>query len=219
MSTEYKPFFQALRERYTCKRYDPKKVVRDADFAEILEAGRLSPSSFGMEPWRFLVIENPEVKARVFECAWGAKKGAAKTVVILARKNLTADTTYFNHVLADVKQMADNDRDQYAERFTEFQTTYFGLDTEEKLFAWASRQCYIALGNMLSAAAVLGIDATPVEGFNLAALENYLVSIDAFDPAEYGVAVLVQFGYASADHMALPNHKLRRTIDEVVAQI
>lgn len=67
-------FIKALQDRFTCKRYAPEGLISDSDFNTILEAARLSPSSFGMEPWKILVVENQELLQQLLDCSWGAKK-------------------------------------------------------------------------------------------------------------------------------------------------
>ncbi|HCX64394.1 MAG TPA: NAD(P)H-dependent oxidoreductase, partial [Eubacteriaceae bacterium] len=79
---------ELFENRYTCKGYDPDKKVSDEDFQTILEAGRLSPSSMGLEPWKFVLLNNDAVKQKIRPFAWGAEKsidGASHFVLILAR--------------------------------------------------------------------------------------------------------------------------------------
>ena len=70
----------------------------------ILETGRLSPSSLGLEPWRFVVIENEDLKEKLKPYSWGAQKqSASRFVIILARKNVTADSEYVQHIIRGIK--------------------------------------------------------------------------------------------------------------------
>lgn len=210
-------YLHALEERFACKRYNPDKQVTDEDFAKILEAARLSMSSFGFEPWKLLVLDSPEVYAGILERAWGAKKNASKTVVVLARKQVNAESDYITHIMSDIKCLDSEQLEARRDAFAKFQAHDFKLDTDEKRLEWTKRQCYIVLSNMLSMAAMLKVDATPVEGFDADALNTYLVEKGAFDPQEYEIAVLAQFGYASDDHM--PHPKTRRALDECISYI
>ena len=72
-------FIKALQDRFTCKRYAPEGHISDSDFNTILEAARLSPSSFGMEPWKILVVENQELLQQLLDCSWGVKKNADRS--------------------------------------------------------------------------------------------------------------------------------------------
>lgn len=86
------------------------------------------------------------------------------------------------------------------------------LDNERALFDWTSKQTYIALANMMTGAALVGIDSCPIEGFNYAQVNRILSEAGLFDPTEWGVSVMVTFGYRAKEGKA----KYRKPIDEVV---
>lgn len=208
----------ALKKRFACKRYNPEEHISDEAFNTILEAGRLSPSSFGFEPWKFLVIENKELLAEILAASWGAKKNADRTVVILAKRGVTIDSDWFYNINQNVKGMTDADIEALKEHFNSFQQNDLHvLDSERTLFDWASKQTYIVLANMLTAAAVMGIDATPIEGYNREALTKVLVDHQLFDPEQWGVSILVQFGVHDPSHR--PHPKMRRPMNEVVEYV
>ena len=216
--TDGKTFIHALEERFTCKRYDPRGHISDSDFNTILEAGRLSPSSFGFEPWKFLVIEDERLLADVLERAWGAKKNADRTVVVLARRGVKAESAWVRHIARDVQHLEHADEVARLEAFANFQANSLHvLDSDRTLFDWAGKQTYIALANMLSAAALLGVDATPIEGYDRDALEELFRAEKLYDPSEWGVSVLAQFGVHDPSHRAHP--KTRRPFDEVVEYV
>ena len=194
------PLLDALRWRMACKRYDPSRAVSDEDFRAICEAGRLSASSFGLEPWHVLVVENPELRAELEATCWGMKKNAPRTVIILARKKVGAFSLHAGHMIAIVQGLRDEEKGNRRLMLAQFQSQDLGATTPEALFDWSRRQCYIMLGNMLSAAAELGVDATPVEGFPVEKLNALLAERGVMDPEEYGVAVMCQFGYRDPSH-------------------
>ena len=210
-----KEFVHALETRFTCKRYDPKEHIPDDVFTLILQAGRLSPSSFGFEPWKFLVIEDKELLERVLACSWGAKKNADRMVIILARRGVDAQSAWARDIASDVQGRSPEDVEQLMQMFENFQKNDLQvLENDRTLFDWAGKQTYIALANMLSAAALLDVDATPIEGYNTTALNQLLVDEGIIDPKEWGVSVLAQFGIHDPSHRAHP--KMRRPLDEVV---
>lgn len=209
---------KALETRFACKRYDPAGHLSESDFNTILEAGRLSPSSFGLEPWKFLVIEQDELLESILSHAWGAKRNADRTVVILARRDVTADSDWMRHIDRLVHGLTRQEIDARAERFADFQQHDLEvLDSERTLFDWASKQTYIALANMLTMAAMLGVDATPIEGFNARTVNEVLSSRGVIDPQEWGVSVLVQFGFHNPSHR--PHPKQRRAFSDVVSYV
>lgn len=204
-----------FKTRFTCKRYDPTRHVSDEDFDALLEVARMSPSSFGLEPWQLLVVEDEQLLADVLDVSWGAKRGADRTVIILARRGVNAQSAYAEHIVRDVKGTPEDKLAGWRETFGNFQKNNLHvLDSERTLFDWASKQTYIVLGNLLTSAALLGIDATPVEGYDRDALEALLAERGLIDPKELGVSVLVQFGYHDPSHFE--PHQTRRPAAEVI---
>lgn len=209
---------EALRTRFACKRYDPNGHISDSDFNTILEAARLSPSSFGFEPWKLLVIEDRGLLGDVLACSWGAKRNADRTVIILARRGVDAQSDWVHHIARDVQGLSKDDETARLQAFAGFQQDDLDvLENDRTLFDWAGKQTYIALANMLTAAALLGVDATPVEGYNAQALNALLIRRGLIDPAEWGVSVLAQFGVHDPSHR--PVHKTRRPFAEVVEYV
>lgn len=188
----------AHKRRFATKAFDPTKKIADEDWATILEAGRLSPSSFGYEPWKFLLVENQQVKEDLQDIAWGARNslnGASHFLIVLARKNLTGDSAHVKHMVEDVFGVPYSESSPQTIFFDNFQKKDFNLSTERELFDWASKQTYIALANMMTTAAYLDIDSCPIEGFNKDAVEHYLSEKGYVDLAEFGVSYMVGFGY------------------------
>lgn len=98
----------AFNFRYACKAFDPEKKITDEDFETIIETGRLSPSSFGFEPWKFLVVQNREMLDKLKPISWGAQgqfPTASHVVIILARKmvDTKAHSDYVKHVMREIQ--------------------------------------------------------------------------------------------------------------------
>lgn len=189
----------AFRFRHACKQFDPKRKIPDADFDTILECGRLSPSSFGLEPWNFVVIQQPELRQKLLATVWGAQgtlPTASHYLALLYRKNMRFDSAHVQHMMSDVQHLAEDVRQAKLARVGKFQQTdHHVLDSDRNLEDWAAKQTYIALGNMMTAAALLGIDSCPIEGFDMAGTEAILAAADVLDTAEFGLAVMLAFGY------------------------
>lgn len=209
----------AFQFRYACREFDTDRRISEEDFKTILEAGRLSPSSFGFEPWKFLVLERPELRERLKAVAWGAQMQlatASRFVVILARKQaaMLPQSEYVQMIWSDVQRMPTDLVAGYTAKYGEFLQTDFALAGNERAcFEWAARQCYIALGNMMSVAAMLGIDSGGMEGFNKEAVEALLAGEGLIDRAVHGVACFAAFGYRKHDPT---RPKTRRPVEQVV---
>ena len=206
----------AFNFRHACKTFDPARKIPDADFRYILECGRLSPSSFGYEPWRFVVVQDTALRDKLRAVSWGAQgqfPTASHVIAILARKDdLLPGSDYTEHVMRDVQKMSD---DAIARRHTfypQFHQHDFRIDTPRALFDWSCHQAYIALANMTTAAALIRIDSCPVEGFNREDAEAVLAEAGLLDNGRFGLAVMVAFGY----RIKSQPEKLRQPIEDVV---
>ncbi len=206
----------AFKNRKSCRYYDANRKISDQDFNFILELGRLSPSSVGSEPWKFIVLQDPKLREAIKPFSWGMATTldtASHIVVILAKKNARYDTEF---MLEGIKRRGVTEPDAIEatlKKYKDFQTNDMKtLDNERALFDWCSKQTYIALGNMMTGAAMVGIDSCPIEGFNYAEMNRVLSEAGLFDPKEWGVSVAVTFGYRTREIA----QKARRPQEDVV---
>lgn len=206
--------------RHATKAFDPTKKITDEDFEFILETGRLSPSSVGYEPWKFLVIQNMEIREKLKEFSFGGQgqlPTASHLVVILARKDVKAESDYVQNLLKNVKKIPEPIVENMTNAYKNFQEFDLKLyENDRALFDWASKQTYIALGNMLTSAALIGIDSCPMEGFNMDKVTEVLVNEGLLDSEKFGVSVMATFGYRSQEPEF---EKSRQNKDKVVQWI
>ncbi len=206
----------AFNFRHACKEFDAGRKIPEEDFHFILETGRLSPSSFGFEPWQFVVIQDMGLRERLLEETWGAKKQfptASHVVAILVRKgDMRHGSDYIQGIMRDIQRLPPEIVERKGAVYRQFQEKDFDLDDARKLLDWAGKQCYIALGNMMTAAAAIGIDSCPVEGFNQAETERILADAGVLDSERYGLAVMVAFGYRKNPQPG----KTRQALEQVV---
>lgn len=204
-----------FRRRVSTRYYDPARKISAEDFAAILVFGRLSPSSVGSEPWKFLVIQNQELREKIKPVAWGMQATIAEAshlVILLAKKHARYDSPFFSELM-DRRGFTPEQRAAALERYRSFQTHDIAIaDDERALFDWASKQSYIALANMLTGAAMLGIDSCAVEGMDYAAVEHILAQAGLLDPTEYGVSVAATFGYRARDIQPKPRRDAAETV-------
>lgn len=215
MKSKNQEIIDVFNYRYACKKFDKNRKVSDEDFNTIMESARLSPSSFGLEPWKFLLLKNEKMKEDFREFAWGvinSINGASHIVIVLARKGVTADSKHMEHMLEDVKKVPEEMKAVIKEKFGGFQEKHFKLlETERSLFDWASKQTYIVLGNMMTTAAYLGIDSCAIEGFEREVAEKYLSDRGILDLNEYGISYMAGFGYRDEEQPV----KTRQNFSEV----
>lgn len=208
----------AYQFRHACKAYDPARKISDDDFRFILETGRLSPSSFGLEPWRFVVVQEPQMRALIRDMAWGAREKVMECshfVVILARQPamLSPDGDYLPRFMREVQHLPEEAVQMRLRFFRNFSEKDFELAGHPRAFYdWACKQTYIALGNMLTAAAMIGVDSTAIEGFPLEAMNSALAGRGLYDPAQFKLSVMAAFGY----RLNAPQPKTRQRLQDVV---
>ena len=204
-----------FRRRVSTRYYDPARKISAEDFAAILDFGRLSPSSVGSEPWKFLVIQNQELREKIKPVAWGMQATIAEAshlVILLAKKHARYDSPFFSELM-NRRGFTPEQRAAALERYRSFQIHDIAIAGDERaLFDWASKQSYIALANMLTGAAMLGIDSCPIEGMDYAAVEHILAQAGLLDPAEYGVSVAATFGYRARDIQPKPRRDAAETV-------
>jgi len=207
----------AFRFRHACKVFDDTKKIPDDRFWVILETGRLSPSSFGFEPWKFLVVQNRRLREKLLPVTWGAQKmlpTASHFVVILARKQPTLryDSDYITRMMYDVHGLDETAAEARREKYRIFQESDFRLlESERATFDWAGKQAYIALGNMMTAAAMMGIDSCAVEGFVADEVERLMAEEFGVDTEIWGVPVMAAFGYRLKE----PRKKTRQKLEDI----
>lgn len=218
MSSMQETIINAFNFRHATKEFDPEKKVSESDFHTILETGRLSPNSLGLEPWRFVVIENEDLKEKLKPYSWGAQKQlntASRFVIILARKNVTTDSEYVQHIIRGIKKYEESTIPAVEDKFNNFQTNFHINDNERTLLDWASKQTYIALANMMTSAALLGIDSCPMEGFDLDKVTEILAEENVVDTEHFAPSVMVAFGYRKEE----PKDKVRQPAEDVIEWI
>jgi len=206
-------YLEILKFRHACKIFDESKKISAGEFDFILEAGRLSPSSTGLEQWDFLVVQNKELREKIKAVSWNQAQitSCSHLVVVLAKiKEIKFGSSYVDKMIA---RRADKDPEAIAARrkfYNDFLLSNFKND-DELTFQWSHEQCMIAATNMMNAAASLGIDSCPIEGFDRHALNEIL----GLDESEKRVAIVVPFGY----RLNPQPEKLRRQRSEVVTWI
>ena len=213
-----KEVLSAFQFRHACKVFDATKTVSDEDIHYILQTANLSPSSFGFEPWHFVVVQDKDLRELLKSVAWGAPfllDTASHFILGLSMKAsmIKWDADYIMHIMKEVKQFPKEVVEIYSKYYKEFQERDFKLDTDKKLFDWASKQTYIALANMLTSASLIGIDSCPVEGFHQEKAELLLKEKFGIDTDKYGLSYMVAFGYRKTEP-AYP--KTRRNLDNIV---
>ncbi len=203
------PVIDALNFRHACKQFDPDKKVSPKDLDIILDAACLSPTSFGMEAWKFLVLASEEIREKVRPACWDQAQvtDASHVIVILARPSLVEPDN--DYVLKNFgrRGLPEDSTKAYVDRYKWYLKTE--VNPRMSTYAWTAKQCYIGLANIMTTAASLGIDTCPMEGFEKDKVEAIL----EIDASEFQVAVLVALGYRAGDQTPRRRHDRERLVE------
>lgn len=202
-----------LQWRYAVKKFDASKKVSTVDWQAIEESMVLTPSSYGLQPWKFIVVTNPEVKQSLVPHSWGQTQAAdcSHLVVFAARTDLNeAD---LDRYLARISEV----RGTPVESLGGFKKMMAGglLNPQFQVNSWAANQCYIALGQLMAICATMGIDTCPMEGF-VPAKYDEILGITAMG---YHSVVCCPVGYRAEDDKYAVAPKVRYKLSDVVVHI
>lgn len=203
---------ERLQWRYATKQFDPAREIPDDAWHALEQSLVLSPSSFGLQPWRFLVVTDPATRARLRAISWDQPQvtDASRLVVLAARVDLT-----------------EEDIDRWLERvvevrgslplpgYREMMTGFTASMTPAERHAWNLRQTYIALGQLMTTAAMLGIDSCPLEGLDPAGYDREL----GLSGSGHATAVACALGYRSPHDKYASFPKIRYEKGEVLNEV
>jgi nitroreductase len=206
----------AFNFRHACKIFDSTRKISETDFNLILESARLSPSSFGFEPWHFVIVQDSNLRNLLKPSAWGAPvklDTASHFVLVLTMKSPLIKWNADNVLdfMRNVQHLSEDLITPRIKLFQQFQNIDFDLTDDRKLFDWASKQSYIVMGNMMTVAAMLGIDSCPIEGYNQVETDKVLQEHFDIDTTQYGISYMLALGYRLNE----PKVKTRKSMAQI----
>lgn len=201
----------ALQWRYATKVFDPEKKIPEAEWKTLEESLVLTPSSFGLQPWEFVVVEDQEVREQLVEHSWNQRQVADASHLLVIALRTDVDESYVDRFVSRVEEVRGEPG------FTGYRDMMVGfiqnLD-EEGVKHWGKLQTYIALGQFMSVAAMMKIDTCPMEGFVAAEYDRIL----GFEDRRLTTAVLCPAGYRSEEDKYARLPKVRFEADDVITR-
>ncbi|HJV48348.1 MAG TPA: NAD(P)H-dependent oxidoreductase [Geothrix sp.] len=203
---------EQLNWRYATKKFDPAKKISAADWAVLEEALVLTASSYGLQPWKFIIVTDPALKAKLRPASWNQSQveDCSHLVVFAAKEDVTeTDVDRFISRIAEV-------RGTTVESLAGYKGFMMGDLVNGARHAiiqeWAARQTYIAMGNLLTSAALIGIDACPFEGIEPAKYDEIL----GLKGTGYATVSACPLGYRAADDKYATAAKVRFEAKDVI---
>ncbi|WP_310556537.1 NAD(P)H-dependent oxidoreductase [Flavobacterium sp.] len=203
-------FLENQNWRYATKKFDATKKVSTEDLETIKEAIRLSSSSYGLQPYKVLIIENPDVREQLKPFSWNQSQitDASQLIVFVNETKITEES-----IDSYVKNMSET-RSIPAENlqgYSDFMKSKLLSLSEEQTTIWTAKQTYLALANLLNAAAELKIDVTPIEGFES---EKYNQILNLTEKG-LNASVVATIGYRHNDDDTQHYKKVRKSTNEL----
>lgn len=198
--------------RYACKKFDPTKIIREADLNVLLESLRLTASSYGLQPWKFIVVQDPEIRKQLLPVSWGQSPVVdASHFIVLTYKEKMDEA----HVTKYAEQMAKT-RGIEISTLDRMKNVIMGDLVKgpraNVIGAWSQRQTYIAMGSFLTTAALMEIDTLPMEGLDPAAYDKIL----SLEGTGYKTVAAIACGYRAGDDKYATAKKVRFDMKDVV---
>ncbi|MFY7817154.1 MAG: NAD(P)H-dependent oxidoreductase [Akkermansiaceae bacterium] len=205
---------QALNWRYATKVFDASKKIDSETFDALLQSLRLSPSSFGLQPWKFFVVENTDLRQQLRAHSWNQPQvtDASHLIVLCAKEAISQeDIEEWIRCLAITQSTPI---DQLAPLQGMIQQ-FTGAMSPSDMQNWNTRQVYLALGQLMASAAFLGIDTCPLEGISPAAYDQVL----GLEKSGYRTRVACALGYRSEQDKYATAPKARFALEKVVTRL
>lgn len=196
--------------RYATKKFDAAKKISNEDLNILKEAIRLSSSSYGLQPYKVIIVENPELRANLQPAAWGQSQIVEASHLIVFANETKIDDSAIDDYLKNMSETRNTPMEALAGYGAFMKSKITALTAEEKNI-WSAKQTYLALGNLLNAAAELKIDVTPMEGFVPAQINEIL----GLDKMNLNASLIATIGYRHEEDATQFYKKVRKSHEEL----
>ncbi|MFV5688086.1 NAD(P)H-dependent oxidoreductase [Flavobacterium sp. ZT3R25] len=203
-------FLENQNWRYATKKFDTSKKITTEDLNILKEAIRLSSSSYGLQPYKVIIVENPELRALLQPAAWGQSQIVEASHLIIFANETNVDNTTIDSYLKNISETRNTPIEALSGYGDFMKSKISTLETEVKNI-WTAKQTYLALGNLLNAAAELKIDATPMEGFVPAQVNEIL----GLDKLGLNATLITTLGYRHDEDATQHYKKVRKSNEEL----
>ena len=203
-------YLDALNKRYSVKKFNAEKTVSADALFHILEAARLSASSLGLQPYKIIIVESPEMKKKLIPAFYNPSQiSTCSHLIVIVSKNTIGPEyigSYFN-VISETREISLESLNPFKESIS----NHIERLSREEVMTWADKQCYIVLGNLMFAAALEEVDTCPMEGFQQGKIDEIL----GLDNDIEKVAVTLAIGYRAEEDEFQNFKKVRKPTDKL----
>ena len=207
-------FIENQNWRYSTKKFDNTKKISTEDLATLKEAVRLSPSSYGLQLYKIIIVENPEIRTQLQAASWGQSQIVDASQVVVFANFTHANNEDIDAYLKNVAETRGISSESLS-GYGDFMKTSIGYKSDADKNIWNEKQTYLALANLLNAAAELKIDVCPMEGFD----NKQYNAILGLDQLGLNAAVVATIGYRSDEDTTQNYKKVRKSTEELFTTI
>jgi len=206
-------YLEALSRRYSVKKFN-QEIIPQETLHNILESGKLSASSLGLQPYEILIVESEEMKQKLIPAFYNPSQISTCSHLIVIVSKKIVDDNYINGYFRHISKVRETPLEKL-DLFKNSINQHINQKTQDEIFNWAEKQSYIVLANLMYAAAIENIDTCPMEGFR----QEFIEEILEINTETEKVSVTLALGYRSEEdhfqHMKKvrkPNEKLFKFI-------
>lgn len=204
---------ESLNWRYATKKFDTQKPIPEEIISKLVEAISLSPSSYGMQPYKIITVRNKDLIQKLAQASYGQINVATASHLIIFAVPTNINNDFVNSYIENISKIRQIDINSLMS-FREMLENYIAGKSNDAILKWASEQCYIALGNLLTVCAVEKIDSCPMGGFQPEKFDEIL----NLNKKNLKSIVFATLGYRASDDKYATLNKVRKPINEILIE-
>tara|TARA_B100000809_G_scaffold243218_1_gene268023 strand:- start:767 stop:1402 length:636 start_codon:yes stop_codon:yes gene_type:complete len=205
----HKTLLQALNNRYATKKFNSTKKISNRDFETLIESLRLTPTSYGLQLMKVVVVENKKIREELLKYSYNQKQVVDASHLIVLCREKSFDDIHISDYISNISTTRNIELEKL-DGFKTMLSSFKESTSEKEQINWMNNQIYIALGNLLTSCAILGIDSCPMEGFQVKKYNSVLnLTNDGLE-----AVLTIPIGYSSSEDTYKDVKKVRRTTND-----
>ena len=204
----------ALEWRYAVKKFDDKASLTEQQILEVKKVFNLSASSYGLQPYKMIVVQNPELKEKLVPASFGQQQISQSAAILVFAVRTDFGMDYIDQFFKDMSTKRQIPLENL-ERYKNFINGSFANKSEDEISSWATKQVYLTMGHMLASLAALQIDACPMEGLDPQAYDKIL----DLDAKHLKTIIAMPIGVRAPDDASATALKVRKDLSDIIIDL
>ena len=204
----------ALEWRYAVKKFDDKASLTEQQILEVKKVFNLSASSYGLQPYKMIVVQNPEIKEKLVPASFGQQQISQSAAILVFAVRTDFGMDYIDQFFKDMSTKRQIPLENL-EGYKNFMKGSFANKSEDEISSWATKQVYLTMGHMLASLAALQIDACPMEGLDPQAYDKIL----DLDAKQLKTIIAMPIGVRAPDDASATALKVRKDLSDIIIDL